>query len=85
MMMFAVLFGLSMDYEVFHHASVRSTTAPLTTRAQLPSAWPARRHHGSGRVTAPRGAFVLSDQVLLKVIGLGLATAVLLDAAVVRM
>jgi RND superfamily putative drug exporter len=30
-------------------------------------------------------AFMLSDQVLVKVIGLGLSTAVLLDAAIVRM
>ena len=30
-------------------------------------------------------SFILGDQVLIKVIGLGLATAVLLDATVVRM
>jgi putative drug exporter of the RND superfamily len=31
------------------------------------------------------GAFVLNDEVIAKVAGLGLATAVLLDATVVRM
>jgi RND superfamily putative drug exporter len=31
------------------------------------------------------GAFVLSDEVFLKLIGVGLATAVLVDATVVRL
>ena len=48
---------------------------------------------GAGRVISAAaaimvtvfGAFILGDQVLVKVIGLGLSTAVLLDATLVRM
>ena len=55
MMLFAILFGLSMDYEVFLlSASGRSTTAPATTRSRSPTDWPrparvitaAARDHG---------------------------------------
>ena len=41
MMLFAIVFGLSMDYEVFLlSGSRRSTTAPRTTRPPWPTASP---------------------------------------------
>ena len=86
--MFAILFGLSMDYEVF-----------LVTR--IYEEWRRRRDnaaaitHGlaaTGRtITAAAaimvlvfGAFVLGGQWLIELFGIGLASAVLLDALVVR-
>ena len=86
--MFAVLFGLSMDYEVF-----------LVSR--IYEEWHRRRDnaaaiaHGlaatGGTITAAAaimvlvfGAFVLGGQWLIELFGIGLASAVLLDALVVR-
>jgi hypothetical protein len=43
MFLFVILFGLSMDYEVFLLAgSRRSTTGPATTPPRWPAGWPAR-------------------------------------------
>jgi RND superfamily putative drug exporter len=86
--MFAILFGLSMDYEVF-----------LVTR--IYEEWHRRRDnreavaHGlaaTGRtITAAAtimvlvfGAFVLGGERVIKEFGIGLASAVLLDALIVR-
>ena len=89
MTMFAVLFGLSMDYEVFLLSRVREEY--VRTRDN-------RRAVADGLAATARvitaaaaimvtvfGAFVLEDAVFLKLAGLGLATAVLVDATVVRM
>jgi RND superfamily putative drug exporter len=89
MFMFAILFGLSMDYEVFLLTRVREEY--LRTRQN-------RRAVADGLASSARvitaaaaimvtvfGAFVLEDVVFLKLAGLGLATAVLVDATVVRM
>jgi RND superfamily putative drug exporter len=89
MFMFAILFGLSMDYEVFLLTRVREEY--LRTRQN-------RRAVADGLASTARvitaaaaimvtvfGAFVLEDIVFLKLAGLGLATAVLVDATVVRM
>ena len=89
MMMFAILFGLSMDYEVFLLSRIREEYVRTHNNAEAVAHGMAR----TGRVISAAaaimvtvfGAFVLSDQVLVKVIGIGLATAVLLDATVVRM
>ncbi len=87
-LMFAVLFGLSMDYEVF-----------LVSR--IYEEWRRRRNnaeaiaHGlaaTGRtITAAAmimvmvfGAFVLGAQFVIDLFGIGLASAVLLDAVIVR-
>ncbi|MGD9702986.1 MAG: MMPL family transporter [Acidimicrobiia bacterium] len=89
MIMFAILFGLSMDYEVFllsrvreeylrsgdsHHSVVQglTVTARVITSAAL-------------IMISVFGAFVLTDDVLIKMFGVGLATAVLIDATIVRM
>jgi RND superfamily putative drug exporter len=87
--MFAVLFGLSMDYEVFLMSGVREAWARggdaraavvegLTRTGRVITA-------AAAIMVAVFAAFVPSDQVFLKVIGIGLATAILVDATVVRM
>ena len=89
MMMFALLFGLSMDYEVFLLSRIREEYDRTGDNAEAVARGMAR----TGRVITAAaaimvtvfGAFVLGDAVLVKVIGLGMGTAVLLDATVVRM
>jgi RND superfamily putative drug exporter len=89
MMMFALLFGLSMDYEVFLLSRIREEYDRTGDNASAVALGMAR----TGRVITAAaaimvtvfGAFLLGDQVLVKVIGLGMAAAVLLDATVVRM
>lgn len=88
MMLFAVLFGLSMDYEVFLLSSVRehwleTGRTTLAVRRGLAS---------TGRIItaaalimlAVFGSFVLVDDPVIKVFGVGLAVAVLVDATLVR-
>jgi RND superfamily putative drug exporter len=85
---FAIVFGLSMDYEVFlvsriHEEWVRSADHSVAVREGL-----AR----TGRVVTAAAAvmvvvfasFTASDNHILKLFGLTLATAVLLDAVVIR-
>jgi RND superfamily putative drug exporter len=89
MMMFALLFGLSMDYEVFLLSRIREEYLETGDNATAVAHGIAR----TGRVISAAaaimvtvfGAFIFGDQVLMKVAGLGLAVAVLLDATVVRM
>jgi putative drug exporter of the RND superfamily len=89
-LMFAVLFGLSMDYEVFLVSRMRES-------------WVRTNGHGAGAVVdglagtgrvitaaaaimvAVFAAFVPSPGVVLKVIGVGMAAAIAIDATVVRM
>jgi RND superfamily putative drug exporter len=87
--MFAVLFGLSMDYEVFllsrvreEYLARRDTSRAVTTGL----ARTARVITAAALIMiAVFGAFALSTDVSLKLIGVGLATAVLVDATIVRM
>jgi RND superfamily putative drug exporter len=89
MMMFALLFGLSMDYEVFLLSRIREEYLRSGDNAEAVAHGIAR----TGRVITAAaaimvtvfGAFILGDEVIMKVTGLGLATAVLVDATVVRM
>jgi len=88
-LMFAVLFGLSMDYEVFLVSRMRE--AWLRThdnhRAILEGL------AGTGRVitaaaaimVAVFAAFIPSPDIVLKVIGIGMASAIFIDATIVRM
>ena len=88
MFMFAVLFGLSMDYEVFLLSRIReehldgrdnraavingiSSTARVITSAAL-------------IMICVFAGFVLGPQPIVKMFGVGLATAVLVDATIVR-
>jgi RND superfamily putative drug exporter len=88
-MMFAILFGLSMDYEVFLLSRIReeflargvtgaAVTEGLARTARVITA-------AAAIMIAVFGAFVLSDDIILKLIGTGLATAILIDATIVRM
>jgi putative drug exporter of the RND superfamily len=87
-MIFAIAFGLSMDYEVFLLSRMReewdrSGDAPAAIREGLAT---------TGRVVTAAaaimvvvfGAFLLDPGRMLKQFGLGLAVAVLLDALVIR-
>jgi len=86
---FAVLFGLSMDYEVFLISRMRE--AWMRTRDNTRAVGDGLA--GTGRVItaaaaimiAVFAAFVPSPDIILKVIGLGMATAILVDATIVRM
>ena len=88
MFMFAVLFGLSMDYEVFLLSRIReeyrrtgdndasvihgiAKTARVITSAAL-------------IMISVFLGFVLGDDPVIKMMGLGLATAILIDATIVR-
>ena len=89
LMMFAILFGLSMDYEVFLLSRIKeeydrtgdnafavadglSNTARVITAAAL-------------IMVVVFGSFLLESDRVIKLFGIGLASAVLLDATVVRM
>ncbi len=89
MFMFAVLFGLSMDYEVFLLSRVRedylatgdndgsvvsgiASTARVITSAAL-------------IMISVFLGFVLGDDPVIKMLGLGLATAIFVDATIVRL
>jgi putative drug exporter of the RND superfamily len=87
--MFAVLFGLSMDYEVFLLSRVREAIDAGRKSADAVTEGLART---ARVITAAAtimivvfGALALSPEVFLKLIGVGLATAVLVDATIVRM
>jgi RND superfamily putative drug exporter len=86
--MFCVLFGLSMDYEVFLLSRVQE--AHLEGADNATSV--ARGLEKSGRIITSAAAivvlvslsFVAADIVLIKALGLGTAIAVLVDATLVR-
>jgi putative drug exporter of the RND superfamily len=88
-MMFAILFGLSMDYEVFLLSRVREEYLGHGNTAQAVSEGLAK----TARVITAAAAimvvvflaFVISGEIFLKLLGIGMATAVLVDATVVRM
>jgi RND superfamily putative drug exporter len=89
MLMFAILFGLSMDYEVFLLSRVRE--AYLLSRDNTESV--ATGIATTGRVITSAAlimisvflSFVLGDNPTVKMIGIGLATAVFVDATIIRM
>ncbi len=88
-LMFAVLFGLSMDYEVFLVARMREAwlrTGDNATAIVQGLAGTARVITAAAAImVAVFAAFVPSPSVILKVIGIGMASAILIDATVVRM
>ena len=88
-MVFAILFGLSCDYQVFlvsrmHEEWMHTGDNRKAVRRGLA---------GSGRVvaiaaaimTSVFGAFVLGNDPIIKLFGVALSTAVLLDAFIVRL
>jgi putative drug exporter of the RND superfamily len=89
MLMFAILFGLSMDYNVFLLSAVQDERmAGFSARAAVPRA--------VGRTSAlitTAGAimamvflgFSVTDEAEVRMIGIGLATAVIIDVTIVRL
>jgi RND superfamily putative drug exporter len=88
-MVFAILFGLSMDYQVFlvsrmHEEWAHTKDNALSVRRGLA---------GSGRVVAIAAAimssvflaFIPTPEDTIKLFGVGLATAVLVDAFIIRL
>ncbi len=89
MMLFAIVFGLSMDYEVFLLSRVReewrrtgnsrnSVADGLAATAKVITA-------AAAIMVFVFGAFILEQDRVVKLMGVGLATAILLDATIVRM
>src|SRR5438309_83201 len=89
MMLFTVLFGLSMDYEVFLLSRVREeylVTGDNATAVADGLASTARVITAAAAIMiAVFMSFVLGDLRVLKLLGLGLATAIFIDATIVRM
>ncbi|MEU1699334.1 MMPL family transporter [Streptomyces pseudogriseolus] len=89
MMMFAIVFGLSMDYEIFllsrvHEAWRRTGDARASVAHALEIT--ARVITCAALImVSVFAAFVVSDNVVVKMLGLGLAVSVLIDATVVRL
>jgi RND superfamily putative drug exporter len=88
-LVFATVFGLSMDYEVFllsrikeeydrTHDNATAVAHGLAKTARLITA-------AAAVMICVFGSFVLSDLRVLKLVGLGLAFAVFIDATVVRL
>ncbi|NNN18456.1 MAG: MMPL family transporter [Acidimicrobiaceae bacterium] len=89
MMMFAIVFGLSMDYEIFLLSRVKeywdetrnngyAVAAGLASTARVITA-------AALIMVSVFSAFVTSNQVVIKMLALGLAASVLIDATVVRL
>jgi RND superfamily putative drug exporter len=89
MMMFAILFGLSMDYEVFLISRIReeyvagndNATAVaygLTATARVITA-------AAAIMVAVFGSFILGADRIIKEFGVGLSVAILVDATIVRL
>lgn len=88
LMMFAILFGLSMDYEVFLLSRIRerydaganthdAVVGGLAASAKVITA-------AASIMVVVFGAFLLNDDPTIKQFGLGMAVAVLIDATIVR-
>lgn len=88
MFMFAILFGLSMDYEVFLLSRVREEYLKTgdNDRAVISGIASTARVITSAALImiAVFGGFVLGDDPTIKMMGLGLATAIFVDATIVR-
>jgi RND superfamily putative drug exporter len=86
--MFCVLFGLSMDYEVFllsrvkeewdrTHDNQRSVAVGLQRSGRIITS-------AAAIVVVVTASFVSADVIIIKALGLGIALAVLIDATIVR-
>ena len=87
-MLFAILFGLSMDYEVFlvmriHEEWLRTGDNREAVRRGLSAT--------GGTITAAAaimivvfGSFILGGERIIKEFGLGLAAAIFVDAVIIR-
>jgi putative drug exporter of the RND superfamily len=89
LLMFALLFGLSMDYNVFLLSRVREEYlkgASARDSILIGLARVARMILAAGAImSAVFLGFVTDDEVIVKMFGLGLAAAIVVDVLVVRM
>ncbi|MBI4933426.1 MAG: MMPL family transporter [Actinobacteria bacterium] len=89
MMMFAIVFGLSMDYEVFLLSRVKEEFDRTRDAKQSVADGLAATAHvitaAAAIMIVVFGAFLLEDTRVIKLFGVGLAVAVLLDATLVRL
>jgi putative drug exporter of the RND superfamily len=89
MMLFAIVFGLSMDYEVFLLSKIRErydATGDNSAAVAEGVAATARVITAAAAIMVfVFGFFVFGSSRDIKLIGLGLATAVLIDATIVRL
>src|SRR5206468_11785371 len=89
MMMFAILFGLSMDYEVFLLSRIREEYVKTGDNGLAVADGLA----ATARVITAAAAimilvflsFVATPELIIKQIGIGLASAILIDATLIRM
>ncbi len=89
LMMFAILFGLSMDYEVFLLSRIREEYLRLGDSREAVAVGVAKT---ARVITAAAGimisvflGFVISPNPTVKMMGVGMAAAVFIDATVVRL
>jgi putative drug exporter of the RND superfamily len=89
MMLFAIVFGLSMDYEVFLLSRVREewhrTGDARTSVADGLAATAKVITAAAAIMVVVFGSFILESDRTMKLMGTGLALAILLDATIVRM
>ena len=89
MMLFAIVFGLSMDYEVFLLSRVREewrrTGDSRTSVADGLAATAKVITAAAAIMVVVFGSFMLEFERTMKMMGTGLATAILFDATIVRM
>ena len=89
MMMFAIVFGLSMDYEIFLLSRVKEafdrTGDPVGSVADGLASTARVITAAAAIMVVIFGSFVFEDNRITQLFGLGLAMAVLLDATIVRM
>ncbi len=89
LMMFAILFGLSMDYEVFLLSRIREEYLRTGNNNQAV----ADGLSATARVITAAAAimctfflsFVLGDNIVIKLFGIGFAAAIFIDATLIRM
>jgi RND superfamily putative drug exporter len=89
MMMFAILFGLSMDYEVFLLSRIREEYLRTGNNREAV----ADGLSATARVITAAAAimctfflaFVLGDNIIIKLFGIGFASAIFIDATLIRL
>ena len=89
LMMFAILFGLSMDYEVFLLSRIREEYLRLGDAREAVALGVAKTARvitaAAGIMIAVFLGFVINPQPTVKMMGIGMAAAVLVDATIVRL
>jgi putative drug exporter of the RND superfamily len=89
MMMFAIVFGLSMDYEVFLVSRIRETWLAThdNARAVATGIAATARVIGCAAIimTSVFLAFLLSTDIVIKMLALGLGVSVIIDATLIRL